>query len=48
VEGVGQEVDMEKAEEVHGKVKRLSKALDICGDLGVWGEWVRREVRRGV
>jgi hypothetical protein len=48
VEGVGQEVDMEKAEEVHGKVKRLSKALDICGDLGVWGEWVRREVRREV
>jgi hypothetical protein len=41
-------VDMEKAEQVDGKVKRLSRALDICGDLGVWAEWVRREVRRGV
>jgi hypothetical protein len=39
-------VDMEKAEQVEQQVKRLSRALEICGDLGIWGEWLRREVGR--
>ncbi|KAF2706150.1 hypothetical protein K504DRAFT_74723 [Pleomassaria siparia CBS 279.74] len=26
------------------RVKRVARALDVCGDLGVWGEWVRRGV----
>ncbi|KAF1845039.1 uncharacterized protein K460DRAFT_284291 [Cucurbitaria berberidis CBS 394.84] len=38
------DVDMDEAEKVEQKVKRLGKALDICGDVGVWGEWLRREV----
>lgn len=41
-------VDMEKAEQMEQRVKRLSRALEVCGDLGVWGEWVRREVQRGM
>lgn len=28
-------------------VKRLARALHVCGDLGVWAEWLRREVGRG-
>jgi hypothetical protein len=43
---VGTEVDMDKAEQGEQKVKRLGKALDVCGDLGVWGEWLRREVQK--
>lgn len=45
-EGEGEDV-MHKAELVEAKVKRVVDALDIVGDLGVWCEWVRREVRRG-
>lgn len=30
------------------RVKRIAKALDVCGDVGVWGEWVRREVEKGL
>jgi hypothetical protein len=26
------------------RVKRIAKALSVCGDLGIWAEWVRREV----
>ncbi|KAL6712171.1 hypothetical protein ACN47E_000048 [Coniothyrium glycines] len=37
------DVDMDKAQEVQDRVKRLGKALEICGDLGVWAEWLRRE-----
>jgi hypothetical protein len=29
------------------KVKRVGRALDVCGDLGVWGEWLRRSVTKG-
>jgi hypothetical protein len=43
----GQEGNLEKAAEVEQKIKRVGKALEICGDLGVWGEWLRREVSRG-
>ncbi|KAK1090170.1 hypothetical protein LTR48_008820, partial [Friedmanniomyces endolithicus] len=25
--------------------KRLSEALEACGDLGVWLEWVRSQIR---
>lgn len=39
--------DLEKAQEEEARGKRLGRALDVCGDLGVWGEWVRREVARG-
>lgn len=38
----GADVNMEGLE----RVKRVSRALDVCGDLGVWAEWVRREVVR--
>jgi hypothetical protein len=31
---------------VDEKVKRVARALDVCGDVGVWAEWVRREVVR--
>lgn len=37
------DVDMEGVEKAREKVKRVEKALDVCGDLGVWAEWVRRE-----
>jgi hypothetical protein len=43
---VGSEMDMDKAEQGEQRVKRLGKALDVCGDLGVWGEWLRREVQK--
>jgi hypothetical protein len=43
---VGSEVDMDKAEQGEQRVKRLGKALDVCGGLGVWGEWLRREVQK--
>ncbi|OAL06393.1 hypothetical protein IQ06DRAFT_290339 [Phaeosphaeriaceae sp. SRC1lsM3a] len=39
------DVDMEGAERMEGKVKRISRALEIAGDLGIWAEWVRREVQ---
>lgn len=29
------------------RVKRVARALDVCGDVGVWAEWVRREAGRG-
>jgi hypothetical protein len=38
----GADVDMEGLE----RVKRVARALDVCGDLGVWAEWCRREVGR--
>ncbi|KAF1957199.1 hypothetical protein CC80DRAFT_525310 [Byssothecium circinans] len=28
-------------------VRRVGRALDVCGDFGVWVEWVRREVLKG-
>ncbi|KAJ4324314.1 hypothetical protein N0V94_001372 [Neodidymelliopsis sp. IMI 364377] len=40
----GQDGNLEKAAEVEQKIKRVGKALEICGDLGVWGEWLRREM----
>jgi DUF2075 family protein len=40
------DVDMEHAERVEGRIKRLAKALDVTGDLGIWGEWLRREVTK--
>lgn len=40
------EVDMEGAERMEAKVKRVRRALEISGDLGVWSEWIRREVQR--
>ncbi|KAJ4359803.1 uncharacterized protein N0V89_000359 [Didymosphaeria variabile] len=41
--GEAGEVDMENAEKAREKVKRVEKALDVCGDLGIWAEWIRRE-----
>ncbi|KAI8935436.1 hypothetical protein NX059_008013 [Plenodomus lindquistii] len=50
-DGVGAEgkedVDMDAAERAEKRVKRLAQALDVCADLGVWAEWLRREVQRG-
>ena len=43
-DGKGGDIDMEQAERANEKVKRVGKALDICGDVSVWGEWLRREV----
>ncbi|KAF1941340.1 hypothetical protein EJ02DRAFT_404825 [Clathrospora elynae] len=40
------DVDMDAAEEIEAKIKRLGRALDVCGDMGIWGEWLRREVGR--
>lgn len=39
----GGEVDEEKRR----KIQRFGVALDRCGDLGVWAEWVVREVEKG-
>jgi hypothetical protein len=47
-------VDMQHEEEEEAqqhvahqdKIKRLASALDVAGQLGVWGEWLRREVER--
>lgn len=41
------DVDMEKAEQGELRVKRLGRALDVCGDVGVWAEWLSREAGRG-
>ncbi|KAF2468439.1 uncharacterized protein BDR25DRAFT_344187 [Lindgomyces ingoldianus] len=35
---------VEGAQEYQDRVKRVARALDVCADLGVWGEWLRREV----
>ncbi|KAF2003659.1 hypothetical protein P154DRAFT_486299 [Amniculicola lignicola CBS 123094] len=32
-------------EALSGGPKKVSRALSICGDVGVWGEWLRREAR---
>ena len=37
------EEDLDKAQEAEGRIKRVGKALEVCGDLGIWGEWLRRE-----
>lgn len=46
----GGDVDMEKETESMvektKQVERLVKALDVAADIGVWAEWVRREVMR--
>ncbi|KAF1977295.1 hypothetical protein BU23DRAFT_293680 [Bimuria novae-zelandiae CBS 107.79] len=39
----GADVDMDGLAKLREKVKRLERALDTCGDLGVWAEWLRRE-----
>jgi hypothetical protein len=38
---------IEQAEKRVKTLQRLVRALDIGGDVGVWAEWVRREVVRG-
>ncbi|KAJ8114892.1 hypothetical protein OPT61_g3346 [Boeremia exigua] len=42
---VGEE-DLDKVQEAEARIKRVGKALEVCGDLGIWGEWLRREVAR--
>lgn len=27
-------------------VKKLAKAIDVCGDMGLWVEWIRSEQRK--
>ncbi|KAF2243953.1 hypothetical protein BU26DRAFT_523499 [Trematosphaeria pertusa] len=45
-QGRDADVDMDRAHEADELVKQLARALDVCADLGVWGEWLRREVVR--
>ncbi|KAF2735333.1 hypothetical protein EJ04DRAFT_543127 [Polyplosphaeria fusca] len=37
------DVDMRGMQENGEKVKRVGGSLEVCGDLGVWGAWLRRE-----
>ncbi|KAF2643598.1 hypothetical protein P280DRAFT_256776 [Massarina eburnea CBS 473.64] len=45
--GGGEDTVMRDAENAAERVKRVGRALEVCGDLGVWAEWVRREVLMG-
>lgn len=40
----------EKKDEIlkttHINVKKLAKAIDVCGDMGLWVEWIRGEQRK--
>lgn len=40
------EEDLEKVQQAEERVKRVARAAEVSGDLGVWGEWLRREVVR--
>jgi hypothetical protein len=40
------DMGLEQEEKKQKKVQRLARALDVCGEVGVWAEWVRREVGR--
>lgn len=40
------DMGLEQEEKRQKKVQRLARALDVCGEVGVWAEWVRREVGR--
>lgn len=42
------EVELDQVERQEGRVKRLARGLDGTGDLGVWVEWIRQEVRKSV
>jgi hypothetical protein len=47
VEGVThEEHDLESQQQAADRVKRVARALEVSGDLGVWAQWVRREVAR--
>ena len=47
VEGVTlDDQDLEAQQQAADRVKRVGRALEVSGDLGVWAEWVRREVAR--
>ncbi|PSN73436.1 hypothetical protein BS50DRAFT_186787 [Corynespora cassiicola Philippines] len=41
-----EDVDMERAHAVTEKQKRVARALEVCGDLGIWGEWLRKEASK--
>lgn len=41
--GVGGDSNMEDVEKERQAAKKVEKALDVSGDLGVWTEWLRRE-----
>ena len=28
------------------RAKRLAKVIDVCGDMGLWIEWIRQEERK--
>lgn len=40
-EGIYFNTNLAKTEETRKSEERLAKVLDVCGDLGVWVEWVR-------
>lgn len=46
-EEIGGDVNMENVEKAREGVKRLEKALDVSGDLGLWVEWLRRTAGKG-
>ncbi|KAJ4989511.1 hypothetical protein SVAN01_05046 [Stagonosporopsis vannaccii] len=45
--GKAGEEDLNKVQEAEARIKRVGRALEVCGDLSVWGEWLRREVGSG-
>lgn len=46
-EEIDGDVNMENVEKAREGVKRLEKALDVSGDLGLWVEWLRRTAVKG-
>ncbi|KAJ4347436.1 hypothetical protein N0V95_005438 [Ascochyta clinopodiicola] len=40
------EEDLDKVQEAEARIKRVGRALEVSGDLSIWGEWLRREVVR--
>lgn len=45
--GMDTDIDIGSRNQNDERVKRIARALDVCVDVGVWGEWVRREVGGG-
>ena len=45
--GAGEDANMEVVEKERQAAKKVEKALDVSGDLGLWTEWLRRESGKG-
>ena len=35
----------ESPEKTRSRAKKLAKAIEVCGDMGLWIEWIRQEKR---